>query len=599
MSASMKQIFLICTLSFLTAHAWSQDQMAIRLNEKGILKVLQAGLKYNASGNKKTFKVPANLYKFTLKKSELLKNPIVPIINEVSDLNLNRDLNYYLHTSDVLITGAVNPQTLQASIIKSYENGFDFKLSLSFPQIVVTAKEMSLCENKAQSSKKCGSGLKATVQSLRVTSKGRPASLTANFRLVSKNGEALVKVLSVTSNLETRLGPSLDIKTGAVTIPPISLIVNDIETRLDTSELKGEIMKRKQFLAGRLMGFAADFITGDLAEMMNVYLSRKRVATSWETELYKTFDELGEELSLEDAVEDEAFLKELVIDEADPMKPIMDKLAAIIHKSKVRVNLKKISTPRNKDIELYGELGLSLNGRSMTVRNTLGNSNRTLPPLSLDAHRTEDINLAISEPLINGVLDLASSTGLFQKIFDQIAGVKGFRIANVKAHFTERNTIMMVVNSKIDLKSVNSDGLSDWIKNTIAAILERNNNNAVIFFPLDMEILPMVTKLPSGEVKLQLKVLSPFTAEGLTNKFKYPTNVDRMYDSVRRGVMKKLRKSLATYVDRSYDVDLTKFLNQSGVTFLPTKISVEQSAYLMMNLSLVDIKFNSQNPLAR
>jgi hypothetical protein len=595
----MKQILLICTLSLLSATGWSQDQMAIRLNEKGILKVLQAGLKYNASGNKKTFKVPANLYKFTLKKSQILKNPIIPIINEVSDLNLNRDLDYFLHTSDVMITGAVSPQTLKATIIKSYPNGFDFKLSLSFPQVVVVAKEMSLCENKARNAKKCGTGLKATVQNLKITSKGRPASLSATFRLLSQNGEALVKVLSVSSNLETRQGPALEISTGAVTIPPISLIVNDLETRLDTSELRAEIMKRKQFLASKLMTFAADFITGDLAEMMNVYLSRKRVATSWETELYKTFDELGEEIVAVDTLEDEDFLKDLDIDDADPMKTLMDKLAAIIHKSKVKVKLKKISTPMNKDIELYGELGLSLNGRAMTVKNTLGNSNRTLPALSLANHRTEDINLAISEPLINGVLDLASSTGVFQKLFDQMAGVKGFSISNVKAHFTERNTIMAVVNAQIDLKSVNSDGLGDWFKNTIAAILERNNNNAVIYFPLDMEILPVVTKLPSGEVKLQLKVLSPFEKEGLTNKFKYPTNVNRMYESVRRGVMKKLNKSLLTYVDRSYEVDVSKFLNQSGVTFLPTKISVEQSAYLMMNLSIVDIKFNSQNPLAR
>jgi hypothetical protein len=69
-----------------------------------------------------------------------------------------------------------------------------------------------------------------------------------------------------------------------------------------------------------------------------------------------------------------------------------------------------------------------------------------------------------------------------------------------------------------------------------------------------------------------------------------------MTDIVRDGVMKKLQESLLKHVNKNYTLDVSRFMNQSGVIFQPKYIGVTQGAYLMMNLDIADIKFNSQNP---
>ncbi len=593
--------FILPLLTFLLIHqAFAQDQMAVRINEKGILKVMLMALKYNTNQrNSRTFAIPSNIYKFTLPKAALNSNPIVPILNEVSDINLNRDLDFYLQTAAINVTGTADPATLKTEISNTSVSGFDLKLSISIPNVTATAPTMSLCEDKVRGAKRCGSGLKATVSNLRINTTGRAVNLSTTLRLRTDSGVARVKVLRVSSNLETSGGPALDINFGAVTIPPISLIVDGVETVLDTSKLRGEILRRKSFLAKKLMSFVADFIASDMAEMLNVYLVHRSVVTSWE--VYRrgnpvTFDEYLSHHHAQNTYN----RRPLGPQAANlPGAAIEAQIADIIKNAQVRVSLSKISTPINKDVELYGQLGLMLNNRIMSVHNTLGNSNRTLPALDLSGQRSSDLNFVFSEPLINGALDLVNSTGLYQELFDKLAGVQGFSIRNVKLHFTNRGTGALIVNSSVDLHKLKASSIAEWLKNLIAVWLERNNNKAVIYFPIELEVTPSLVQNATGGVNLNMHLSSPFSATGLTNNFHYASNVDVMTDIVRNGVMKKLQESLLKHVNKNYTLDVSRFMNQSGVVFQPKYIGVNQGAYLMMNLDITDIKFNSLNPGVR
>ena len=590
-------MFKLLFLLLISTGALAQDQMAVRVNEKGILKVMLMALKYNTNQrDARTFAIPADIYKFTLPKAALMSNPIVPILNEVSDINLNRDLDFYLHTGAINVTGTVNPESLRTEITNSGTNGFDVKLTISVPSVVASGATMSLCEDKLRGAKKCGNGLKATVANLRINTSNKPVTLSMTLRLRTDNGVARVKVLRVSSNLEAAGGPALNIGFGSVTIPPITLIVDGVETRLDTSGLRAEILKKKTFLAKKLMSFVADFIASDMAEMLNVYLVHRSVVTSWE--VYRrdnpvTFDEF-----LVDHRAENSYRRSTLPARAAnaPGAAIEAQFAEIIKKAQVKISLSKISTPMNKDIELYGTLGLMLNNRIMTVRNTLGNSNRTLPALNLSTQRENDVNLVFSEPLINGALDLVNSTGLFQEAFDRMAGVAGFSIKNVKLHFTSRGTGVLVANSEVDLKKLQSSSIAEWLKNLIAAWLERNNNKAVIYFPIEIEVVPSIVRNATGGVNLNMYLKSPFGDSGLLNEFNYASNVDRMTNIVRDGVMKKLQESLVKHVNKNYTLDVSKFMNQAGVVFQPKYIGVNQGAFLMMNLDIVDIKFSSMNP---
>lgn len=606
--ASMRAWSLFLFLSLITGQLFAQEQMALRLNEKGIIKILQLALQYNtATKASRTVAIPKNIYKFTLPKSKLVSNPIIPIINEISDLNMNRDLDFYLNTSEIKISGDVDSKSLKATIFNSGPNGFDLKLAINLPTVTVNAANLSICEDKQRNVKNCGPGLKATLSNLKINTTTRPIILNAVLRLRTDGKVARVTVRSVDSNLDGKNSPNLNINFSTLTVPKISIIINGQETELDTSRLKNEILNRKTFLSKKLLAFAADFIADDIAEMLNVYLINKEVATSYQVYrkdvAHVQFDEFVYNRNMH-AVVDNTYVKPVIYQipttkKYDPMEAMLGQISEIIRTAQIDVVLKTISTPLNKDIELAGLLNFVLNGKQLNIKNTLGNSNKTLPALNLAASRHNDLNLVLSEPLINGALDLANSTNLFQEIFETMSNVPGFSVKSVKLHFQGSNSIVAVVNAQVNLKKIGSKGIGSWFKNKIAVWLERNNNNSVIYFPIEVPITPVFKKQTNGTTTLSLKVLSPFNGNGLNNNFKYPSNVPGMTDTVKDGVMTELKSSLEEYTNQTYDVDLTKFLNQSGVVFSPKSISINQGAYLQLDMDIADIKFNSKNPNLR
>lgn len=591
-------------LTLFSGQLFAQEQMALRLNDKGIMKILQMAVRYNtATKENRTVIIPQNIYKFTIPKSKLLSNPIIPVINEISDLNMNRDLDFYFNTSEIKITGSVDEKSLKSTIFNSTDSGFDIKLSLNLPQVVVTGPRLSLCEDKQKHSKNCGSGLKASLTQLKITTTQRPVVLTMVLRLKTDGKVARVTVRSVESNLDSKTAPNLDINFKSLDIPRIAIVINGQESELDTSKLKNEIMKRKSFLAKKLLGFAGDFIANDVAEMINVYLINKEVATSYE--VYRkdvrmvNFDEFVSTRQYFNVADGTYVRPPVMLKIADPMGSMLTRISEIIRNAQVEVGLKKISTPGNKDIELAGLINFVLNGKQIKVKSTLGNSTRLLPKLDLAPYRNSDINLAISEPLINGALDLVNSTKLFQEVFETVSPVQGFSIKSVKVHFASNKALVAVVNAQVDLNKLKSKGVKQWFKNNIAAWLERNNNNGIIYFPIEVKVIPVFKALPGGGTGLDLRVQSPFVGGVLPNGYNYPSNVPSMTDTVKEGVMDELKDSLEEHTNKTYNVDLTKYLNQSGVVFLPKSISINQGAYLLMNMDIVDIKFNSKNPNQR
>jgi hypothetical protein len=105
-----------------------------------------------------------------------------------------------------------------------------------------------------------------------------------------------------------------------------------------------------------------------------------------------------------------------------------------------------------------------------------------------------------------------------------------------------------------------------------------------------------VKNATTGGVSLSLKIKSAFNGNNLLNTYGYPSNVGEMFKIVRKGVLTKLHGQLDQYADKTFAIDLKKFLNQSGVEFLPKSISFNQAAYMLVNLDIADIKFSSKNP---
>jgi hypothetical protein len=598
----MRSWFIVVFLINLTLPVFAQEQLTLRLNEKGILKILKMAVQYNSSvkGSQKII-IPQNIYRFTLPKEKLLSNPLVPLVNEISDLNLNNDLEFYLNTTDINISGEIEEKSLEAKIFNSTESGFDVRISLKIPSFSAEGAKLTLCEDKARNTKRCGEGLKSSLNQLKINTFGAPVAVSMVLRFRTDGKVARVSMRSVESNLEGRGAPNLNINFKSIDVPKISVVINDLETVLDTSRLREEILKRKHFLGQKLLAFIGDFVANDVAEMLNVYLVNKEIATSYQIYRKENLGKFDEFLASRNYPLKEYQRPDIQasVQKSNPMTAMMNQISELVQKAQLGISLSKISTPGNKDIELSGLVNFMLNGQAMKFKNTLGNSQKELPRLNLGGQREFDINLAISEPLINGVLDVANSTKLFQEVFESLTSVKGFSIRNVKLHFSGEKILVCVVNAQVDLKLLESSGVKGWAVNRLAAWLERNNNNSVIFFPIEVSVIPVFKNLPGGGSGLDLRVLSPFNSTNLSNRFNYPSNVPNMTEIVRDGIMEELRASLEPHTNKTYSIDLSKFLNQSGVEFMPKSISINQGAYLMLGLDIMDIKFNSKNPNLR
>lgn len=594
-------------LLILVCFSWSsnaQEQVVVRINEQGLIKILKMAIRYNtATKSDRTVIVPKNIYEFKVPKESLGTNPV---LSEVSNINLNQDLVFYLNTSPIKITGKVNPNSLKTQIFNTNSNGFDLRLNLELPKIEVSGESLSVCKDRIKRRNDCGNGLKASLHNFKLQTLNRSVFLNLVLRVRTSNTVTKISVRSIRSNLDEESGPDLDLNFGNLEIPKISIEVDGVETKLDTSELRKVILEQRDYLSKRLLEFAADFIANDLSEMMNIYLSNKEFANTYQLDKKESpvsFEIPGNDVY---ATRDNTQLytpyvyhqysKAVDQESNDPFELMTNEISKIIRSATFKLGLSKVATPLKKDLELHGIVDLILNGKTVKVSNSLSNRNTSLPAIGLNQFRNSDVNIAISEPLINGVLDLANSTGLFQEIFYSFSNIQGFNIKNLKLHFSGKEALVGVVNAEIDLKKIQSTNVSSWFKNNIAAFLERNNNNSVIYFPIEVSIIPRFKYLPNRDIIIELSVLSPFNNSQLINTFGYPSNISLMNEIVRQGVIEELKGSLNPYMNRIYSISLSNILNQSAVIFRPKSISIQQEAYILLNMDIQDIKFKSGDP---
>lgn len=555
---------------------WAQEQLALRLNEKGLLKILELGLKYNTSKTgTKSILIPQNVYKLKLPKDKILKNPIVAIVDRFTNINLQKDLPFYLKTSDIKIDGQADVHSFNAEIHNSSQDGFDLALELNLNKLGVVAKELWLCEVD-----KCKNGLKAGFNKIKIDLKKQVLKLRIALRIRTNEGNVQVMVLGAETNLNSIATNKLGISLGNIIVPDISVIDEtgkEVKLDISTEAIKDKVNEQKDFLSKKLLSFAADFIAHDLAGMLNRYLLNKKIQTSLKLLAHNEHDLEGQWLNVA----------------SDEAQKIINKIYDVVHQAEIGLSLSHLSAPENKDIELGGDIKLMLNKKLMTFKNTLSNSGRVLPELDLSAYRDNHINLAVSEPVINSVLDAIHETGLINKLAHENISIGGVDISSLKVHFTERHSLSVIANVTIDLSRMNTPNIVSHAKKIAGQFLEKNRTDGKIFFPIEIEVIPNFIKNPKG-IGLYLEVLSPFEGGHLINNFNYPSNLHLVTDTVKGIIFKNINSGIGKVTDKFYNIDLSNLLNKAGVEFRPKSISIEKQAYILLNLDILDIKYNAK-----
>ncbi len=612
-------VFILCAFS---SALMAQDQLMIRVNQSGILSVMESALEYNQSGQGRTgFQVPAGIYDFKIKREDIQANPIVKIMQEISDVNLNRDLPFYLYNSIVNVNGGIDKTSLRTAVTNYTARGFDLKISFAINQLNLKASELSLCEKKRGT--RCGTGLKATFRNNTIALRsGSKIQAEANFKVDMTSTQAKMRLVSVQSNVNTRNGPRIDINIGSVVVPPISIIINGQEAELDTSNLRAELMARKEFLANKLLEFSAEFIAEDLAEMVNKALKNQCLPTQ-----LRIIEIASQDVpSSRGGFQQQPYV--IAADNTRVVRPRIDysfqassvfpgdnrpaptfmellqrDLASIIKSAKFDLNLKSIRSPLNQDLEIRANGEFVLNQRRWRVLDTVGNSTRKLPALNVDTiiNRQDHFAIVLGEPVVNGSLDLLQSMGVFQKVLEAQAKISGVSVNSIKLHFKSGATpaqdrLFAIGNLKVKLREIDADGIMGWVKRAIAVWLERNNNNAILNFPVQFEVIPRFATQRDGSVKLFLRVNSPFVnPTTLRNDYKYPNNVVSATEIVQENVIEILKESMGEYVNREFEFPLDDYLNLNGVSLQPKRMSMLQSGYLMVSANIKKIDFNKLN----
>lgn len=613
------RILSILLLSGLSLSLMAQDQMMVRVNHEGIVTVMKKALEYNqGGGNGSGFKIPRGIYDLKVKRADLASNPIIQVLQEISDVNFNRDFPFYMYNSAVDVDGSIDTETLKSAVSNYTSRGFDLKLSFSVNKLSLKGSEISICEKKSGS--RCGKGLKATIRNAGISLRnGNRINVVGDFRVDLSNNQAKVKLIKVTSNLNGRNAPQINITMGEVVVPPVSILINGQEAFLDTSSLRSEILNYRTFLSRKLLEFSAEFIAEDLAELVNIALQNQCLPTQLRVLEIANEDRPapngGYQLERHVVAADNtrvvlprvhfpsnlpSFRGEF---QAPPtyMEMLQMDLATIIKSARFDINLKNIRTPLDKDIEIRANGSFVLNNRRWSVGSTVGNTTRRLPNLNMDTviNRKDHFAVAIGEPMLNASLDLLNNVGVFQKVLDAQDGTGGVYINSIKAHFKSGATpsqdrLFLVANARINLREISTDGVGSWIRRSIAVWLERNNNNSVLYFPIQFEITPRFVNQPNGSVKLFMRLNSPFSnATTLRNDYGYPNNVTSATSTVRNSVIDILKESLGGNANREFEFPLDSYLNLKGVSLKPKSIRMIQSGYFMVSADVKDINFNA------
>lgn len=585
----MKRWLATC-LILAAVSAEAQQHFMARLNHSGIMALMRASLQYNNRGtNSAGFKIPAGVYSFKIPRAQVASNPIIRLVSEVSDVNLVRDYPFYIYNSQINVVGEIDQTSLRHTVSNQTAQGFNLQVSFNVPQLRMTIPEISLCEKKAGA--RCGNGLKASFRNSSIAlRRGSVIRVTGNFRVDINNSQARMRLMSATSNLGTRGGAQIEINAGSLTIPPVTVTVNGQSAQLDTSSLRGQLLGHTTFLAQKLLGFAGDFIAEDLAAMVNRTLRNECVPTQLNVVNMEPRPAVGYPLVTGIRRGGSTFGARLQQDAARLIKSMRFDLA-----------LASLRTPESRHLELRANGSLRINGKRWQLNNKLSNRPAVLPALNLDAlsPNTNNFSVAVSEPAINAALAALRGTGLLQEILESSVDSRGLTIFDANVHL-RNNRFYAVAMIQVDLREINSDGVLAWIKNRWAAWVERNNNNARLFFPMQFEIIPQIGRGADGGQQLFLRVNSPFaSATVLRNDFGYATNINQATASVREGVISKIRDAILPHVNQQFHFPIQNYLNQPGMSFKLKDIRMVNSAYMLVSMDMERINLAALQGNAR
>jgi hypothetical protein len=674
----MKNIVKLILLSCLLTSSVYAQHIGVKVSNKGIQNLLTSAINSYGSNKKNIRKitVPEDVVYERIKKDFFDSNPVVSRIRQFINFEQNEDLVFYFKWSPISVDANMISKSLKVNVTGE-EREFQATIKLSLDRLNISGRYLELCElKKWKCDKKNALYGRFNKYAIRLL-KGSKIDIAAVTNVkVLKGGKVELKLKHFLTNLKkpenntekylySKFGIStsntakFDINFSEFIIPPPVVTVNGESFELNVSKLKDAILAEKQYLSAQLATFAGGFVAKDLAGIINRDLLNKlgelkttinllnydeRVALADYMDQNPTLFEppvythAVDNTYVAPAIDYSVLSRRGQVQEVSFMDQLQGALKMFIHQAKFDLTYLKTKTKNDKELMVDFSSSLELNGKRWTLKDKLRNGKGKLkyPNFeSLDSSKY-DIAVAVSEPLFNGVLNLAEKQNLIQNVIDEVSPMPGVYIRSVRMHFEEgqnltynvenvdpadyrqttaidntyvappsmitkptkvydekkrtyktikyrtKDAVVAVVNMKVNLYEQPSDGIGGWIENQIGGLLE----GGWVWFPIEVKFYPQIVE-ENGKTFIELYASDPFGYNGLKNSYGYPYK--DMQNIVHKGLLNKLKEMLKPALNDLPKVDITNYLNLPGVKLQPVSVSVKKTGHLLIAANIVKL----------
>lgn len=687
---------IFCLLLVCYSFASFAQHLSTNITSSGLRKIISSAIEsssktkgkalYQIEGGPIYERIPVNFFS---------SNSIIQTINEYVPLQQDEDFVFYFNWSPINVEGSLIKDSLYVEVEGTRRN-FSAAVRFSIEDLHIYGNYLEICELKkwkCDKKKHLYGKIKNYTLNLNRNSK---LDMAAIVDIQINRGNAKVKFNKLITNLvapknstEKVLYEKYKISTKPIDLnidfkefilPPLELSIDGEVINVNLSELKDALLAEKSFLAKKLTEFSSEFIATDLTKILNdkLFSNLTKLTTtidvldygSQNSEIDKLFlDKFGNNLlkkpienSRGSGYRDNTYMSDYMnrqvpvdntyvhtnrIYDFKPKTPklsFMEKISGVIKRivkqADYNLTFNKIKSDKDKNITVNLNSTFSLNGKKWELDRNLRNGQAKLSRLNFNQFKSNDYDIAValSEPMVNAALNIASDNDIFNTVIRDVAELNGIYITKVNLYFEQgktstvssyqlqgrkdfefhpfvadsfstpsfhrpyelydnkthktkkiiyqtKDSVVAVAQVMVSLSELDSDGFLAWISKHVGALLE----NGVIWFPIEIKFLPQIV-IEDGKTYLELIAVDPIQNEKFVNTYNYPYK--DMKGLVEKGLLKTIKKELSPLLKDIPRIDLTSYINLPGLKLQPKGIYLRKSGHLVITTDIdkLDLK---------
>lgn len=652
-------------------NAYSQH-LSTNITQKGIRKLITSAIKSSSSKvSVAAFEIGGGPIYEKIPQVFFKQNEIIKTINEFVPLKQDEDFVFYFNWSPIKVEGNLVEESLVVDVEGTQKN-FNANIKLSLDQLSLSGNYIELCELKKW---KCDkkNNLYGKIKDYQIKLKrNQRINLSASINISIKHDKVEITFKKLVSNLHTNNNSLFDISFKDFILPPMSLSIDGETINVNLTGLKDALLAEKEVLAKSLAKFAGDFIANDLTNVLNekLFSNLKKISTTINLLDYDESNRVGDAFDQKLILKLNSFSKKtdfkidklklkkdlyevkrdnayVYIDKVkfdykiSEKKTFMDQISLslkrIVKDADYDLTYESIKSNLAKDMTINFNSNFSLNNRTWKLGKQLRNGQGVLGKPRFDqlANKDFDFAIAISEPMVNGALNIASETGIINSIVSELPGLGGVNIKSVALYFEEGKTseintnnlkgiedfkfhpfmvnkpntasfyrpfeiynkktnhykkiisqtkdaIVAVAQIELDFSKLAYDGVGGWISNKIGGLLEGGK----VWFPLELKFLPQLV-IEDGKAYLELVALNPIDGKKFKNTYGFPYK--DMKGIVSSGVIDTIKEELLPSLQDIPRIDLSSYLDLSGIRLTPKDIYLKKSGHLFITTDIEEL----------